>query len=542
MADNVLESYLIRLGSTVDVASFVKFDSVLGKSGNAVVDTTTKIVKEFAKVEFGIVNTFSAIGLGLIAMADKTAMADQNYRLFGLRMLMSTQQARSFQMALDNMGVSMDDLVDPEINKRFNYLIGQYQRLGKALGPGFEDTQKQVRLLRDEFGLFKDELAATAWSAVSKLFEKMGYGGGDLLTIVRHLNDELMINIPRWSDEASTALVPIWKDVVKVMGGAKDSAEAAGLAFTNIIGTLSGDDAIKGTTFDADKLGKALDHVADALANIATWGEKAFSWTVHLTDKSVQWAVALAEASQGDFMPLQSLMGTHPLTSVEQAAGGAWQSVKNLPWQNPFRPHALPPVKPQPASTTTAAQTKPVAAAGQAAWSLGATTETMKTLALDASQKTGIPANLIFEQWAHETGGFTSDVFKRLGNAGGIEQGKDTSGNPIYRSYATPQAFESDYLKTITNQRYTSQGIRSAKTEQEFAAALKLGGYYEDSYSNYLSGMQGFRQMAVTVGVLNVNLPPGTPQDHAQQIVDTLRDVHKTDTRRLVAQTAGGPY
>jgi hypothetical protein len=99
MADNILDSYLIRLGAEVDKDSFNKFNATLKDSGKAFGDFSFGTIANFGKMEGAIVGMFAAVGAGLIGLADKTAMADQSYRLMGLRMLMGKDSARAMSMA-----------------------------------------------------------------------------------------------------------------------------------------------------------------------------------------------------------------------------------------------------------------------------------------------------------------------------------------------------------------------------------------------------------------------------------------------------------
>jgi hypothetical protein len=104
MSDNILESYLVRLGSQVDTNSFNKFNSTLKDSGKIFDNFSLGTIASFGKMETAVVGMFAAVGSGIIGLADKTAMADQQYRLFGLRMLMGKDAARAMSMATDELG------------------------------------------------------------------------------------------------------------------------------------------------------------------------------------------------------------------------------------------------------------------------------------------------------------------------------------------------------------------------------------------------------------------------------------------------------
>ena len=117
-------------------------------------------------------------------------------------------------------------------------------------------------------------------------------------------------------------------------------------------------------------------------------------------------------------------------------------------------------------------------------------------LAQRVSDKTGIPADWVWAQWAHETQGFSSRLTKENNNFGGVtqaepngEENKQPDGNMYYKSFASPEDY-ADYFANYI-QLYKKNGVMDAKTMEEYAYALKKGGYYGDSYENYISGMKG---------------------------------------------------
>jgi hypothetical protein len=268
--DNVLESYLIKLGATTDTASFTKFHNTLKDAGSLVESFTSGAVHGFVKLETSIVSTFSAFGVGLVSLADKTAMADQQFGLMGSRMLMTKNSFRAMQSATDALGVSLNDIVTDttgELNKEFQDLYERNLKLGKQLGSGFESSMVGIRHLRVEFKQFETELEFLSAGVIGKLFEKLGFGSGDVLDQLRKFNDWFSDNLPQMANDVSAYLVPVWKDMVFVLKETGQFAKLAGVEFTNIVADLSGDNSIRTTTLDLDKLAKAFVHVADAAAS-----------------------------------------------------------------------------------------------------------------------------------------------------------------------------------------------------------------------------------------------------------------------------------
>lgn len=116
-------------------------------------------------------------------------------------------------------------------------------------------------------------------------------------------------------------------------------------------------------------------------------------------------------------------------------------------------------------------------------------------LAQRVSDKTGLPADWVWAQWAHETQGFSSRLTKENNNFGGVtqvepngEENKQPDGNMYYKSFASPEDY-ADYFANYI-QLYKKNGVMDAKTMEEYAYALKKGGYYGDSYENYSEGMR----------------------------------------------------
>jgi mannosyl-glycoprotein endo-beta-N-acetylglucosaminidase len=108
-----------------------------------------------------------------------------------------------------------------------------------------------------------------------------------------------------------------------------------------------------------------------------------------------------------------------------------------------------------------------------------------RRLADRVSKQTGIPADIIWSQWAHETGGFTNRGALDLNNLAGINvpggKGKD------YRKFGTLDNF-ADYYASLLQRKYPD--ALNARSVEDFAGALKAGGYYGDTQQNYAQGMR----------------------------------------------------
>lgn len=106
-------------------------------------------------------------------------------------------------------------------------------------------------------------------------------------------------------------------------------------------------------------------------------------------------------------------------------------------------------------------------------------------VANEVSKRTGLPADWIWGQMAHETGGFNSEL-AALGNWAGIKGGGDTDsrGHTQYGGSGSEE-FISIYSSTLNNE----PGMSSAKTIDDFAVCCKNGGYYSADLSEYTSAL-----------------------------------------------------
>lgn len=116
--------------------------------------------------------------------------------------------------------------------------------------------------------------------------------------------------------------------------------------------------------------------------------------------------------------------------------------------------------------------------------------------AQEFQHKTGryLDPNLIWAQWYHETGGFTSELFRTGNNLGGFTTTEDMGddwrqpdGDLWYRPFSSREEgarFAGAYLAN-----YVENGIADATDPVSYAQALKNGGYYGASVEEYASGL-----------------------------------------------------
>ncbi|HEY1645137.1 MAG TPA: lytic transglycosylase domain-containing protein [Candidatus Saccharimonadales bacterium] len=334
MAENILDSYFIRIGSLVDQQSFAKGLVLLTRTEMKFNSMASTGVKALASLEFAGVSTFASIGAGLIALADKTAMTDQSYRLMGMRMLMTKDSARAMQTALDELGVTIDEVAfDPELNARFQYLYKQNIELGKQLGGDFDKVQRNIRDIRMEYKRFSTELDFLSYRVVSDLFEKLGFGNEDLLNKLNNINDWFVTQIPTWSEDITKYLVPAWDESKIVLKDSLSLLKQIGGEYSYISGILTDDSSIKSTEFSMENLAKATQDWIDLLAKavvglqmIAKAGGHDF---IGITD----FLKGIWDNSQGDYQGQLKLWseGRQELRQSDKDVRSLWDSDE---WKN----------------------------------------------------------------------------------------------------------------------------------------------------------------------------------------------------------------
>jgi flagellum-specific peptidoglycan hydrolase FlgJ len=145
-----------------------------------------------------------------------------------------------------------------------------------------------------------------------------------------------------------------------------------------------------------------------------------------------------------------------------------------------------------------------------AGWASPNGSDPRRAQAQRVSQMTGIPADLLYAQWEHETAGFTNRGARDLNNLAGVNvpggKGQD------YRKFGSLDEF-GDYYAYLMRPGGLYPGARSAKTPEQLAAALKAGGYYSGKESDYAANTRRyFDGIQGATGSLGAASPtPGGP-------------------------------
>lgn len=344
MAENILDSYFVKVSAFPDAKSFGQMANILARTELSIAGVSHSALKSIVAFEVASITAFAAIAVGLISLADKTAMTDQSYRLMGMRMLMTKDTSRAMQQALDELGATIDEVAyDPELNQRFQYLYEENIKLGKQLGTNFDVVERNVRDIRMEYKRFGNELEMLSYGAISQLFTKLGFGNQNLLQKLNSLNDWFTAKLPAISDFISTQFIPVWNGAITVLSTFGDIVKMAAGDFQLMTGLLSGDDSLENTNVSVKSLTEtfqiwvrwitdatlAIEHLAESALheiNALSFGLKGAWEYAKNTDESVArahilWGRAGLEMDKSDSDMMDVLHSDRGLYKTQNTKG-----------------------------------------------------------------------------------------------------------------------------------------------------------------------------------------------------------------------------
>ena len=262
----ILDEYLVKLGAVVDASGMARFQQALHETSMMVDANAINMAKSAMKIEGSLVGAFATVGLAAVGLVDKVAMADQEFRLFGLHMYMSKDAARSLKVAMDALGQPLENLMwDAELRERTRQLIADQREMTMGVGPDFDANMRKARDLRFEFTRLEVEVKYLGMAVVNDLMRALGPGADALLGKLRAFNDWFVKNLPWIAASITKYLVPVLKDVWMIMGDAWQVAKDFARVFESIVGLLSGDPTLEGAA-SFDKFARSVETVAHWIA------------------------------------------------------------------------------------------------------------------------------------------------------------------------------------------------------------------------------------------------------------------------------------
>jgi hypothetical protein len=513
---NVIEEYLVRLGASYDAPSFQKFEQVLRDVAAKVDSRALEMAASLLKWQVAATTAFVAIAASAVEMAGSVAAADQEYRLFGLTMYMNADAAKKLKITMDALGQPLGMIAwDKELSDRADRLEKLQDTMEGGLNAAnFEENMIKARELRFQVTQMEVSLQYLKQSVMNGLLNAFGPQIDLWIDKLQRFNDWFADHLPEITEKINKHLVPILKAVWRVL---KDTGELLGnlaVDFADVIDAFSGDEVDKSLP-KWERFAVAIEHCANAVAWLL---EKLIAIEKFLSPNAATITGTLTGAKLGSFFgPEGTLIGA----GVGAVAGGGldlWRGHRKATYEGGAEP-------------TGDAQ---------------ATAQQAAALAQRVSAKTGIAPDLLWSQWAHETGGF-----KHLGgtnNLAGVNipggHGKD------YRNFSSLDEF-GDYYANMMRPGGRYSGIEQATSPEDFAGRLKQGGYYADTQSNYTAGVErwdkqyqksyGDDSQAVTIGSVNVhiNQPNASPQEVQARVSAGVLDGLRTATQRNLLEFQG---
>ena len=197
---DVIKSYLISLGFSLDDASYRQTMQSLDRFTNTVQDHTKGIAKAYVTAGGIIVSTLTTITSATATMVDKTAQADLTYQKFALHMFMANNVAKQLKITTDALGESLDDIVwMPELRGRWQTLMKESRGMET---PG--DAEGQLKFIRDiRFEFTRMRIEAT-YGMQWITYYLIKYLDGPLKSMhqgLKQFNDWIQKNMPMWTEK-----------------------------------------------------------------------------------------------------------------------------------------------------------------------------------------------------------------------------------------------------------------------------------------------------------------------------------------------------
>lgn len=521
---DVMKSYLISLGFDLKQNEFDKAHKTLEVVDKQITGYATGWAKTFVAAGATIVGVYSAITAATIGLVDHVADADLNYQLFALRMYTSIEAARKMKIATDALGYSLEDIVwNKELHGRFDQLVADQARLQKHLGPDFEANMKRIRDIRFEFTRFKVEAQYLAMGFVSQLFKGFGTDAEHFVAKLRSFSDWVIRELPNIVSTLTGTLKPILDDIGISAHMIWEELKKATSWLIQFVGVLSGDTELQKGAVTFENIAAAIRH---AVTDTSTFVEE--------IGMLIDSMLALSKLAG----PGGPAIHAEAYEQWKKDMAGHRDSIQRLAANDPTSMRQILERPEAQGSAMLGPLAKFAPSLSQHAKAASSLADQARVLAMQVSKKTGIPANLIWEQWAHETGGFKNRGAQDLNNLAGIKD----QGGMGYRSFGSLDDFANYYSSLLTSSRYTSKGVLQSMTAEDFAGALKGGGYYEDSYQNYVKGMKGFQSAYAKGGDVSIHVevkvdkPHATEHDIANAVADKLDDKYGKNVQQNIMQ------
>jgi Transglycosylase SLT domain len=316
-----MSEYLVKIGFSVDEPSRRRFEDALKLS----TVKTERFAKDMtlgfaaAGAAFGALAT--TVTAGGITMMNSLAKQDLGYQLLSRRMFMGVEATRKMQVALDTLGVSLQDVIfgPAELRERYKTLIEDQDRMLQNMG-GFVNMETAMRRVRDvafEFTRMGPELQMFGVALTEDVLNKLTGRPESLEERLKEFNTWFQSpeGFVRIADRISGVLVPafgkLWDIGEKIFTKRNVDwvvnlvTKTGGKVEANIDFFSQWANQGTGAAFGWDKSKSVLNNLND-IANMASTGSPSGLSRSELIGKAAAAAKAHGANSQGiaDFLAL----------------------------------------------------------------------------------------------------------------------------------------------------------------------------------------------------------------------------------------------
>jgi len=215
--DQILKSYLIKLGVTIDDPSLLKAKAIMQEIENIANRHAEIITKMSNAGAMAAVGMLAVVDTAIIGTIKKVAEADLQYELLAQRMFMSKDAAKSFQIATDALGHSLSEIAwNPELKQHYFELV---EVINKLKPPA--ESAELLENFRDLLFLF-DRLKVIGGLALEHIaYHLLKINKGDFAEFyekVLKFSDRVIEKLPEWTVKIADLLdVPleITKSLIK---------------------------------------------------------------------------------------------------------------------------------------------------------------------------------------------------------------------------------------------------------------------------------------------------------------------------------------
>lgn len=217
MAMDIIKSYLVALGFTVNNTEFDKANRVINDLGQNVQTVSSGMAKNFGSAAVLIAGSLASITSATAAMVNQVAKADMEYSKLALRMYTTKETAKELQLVLNSMNQDLDDIAwIPELRQQYFDLMAQARQMET---PGDAGSQLQyVRSITFEFQRMKLEAAYAMQWITYYLIKYLSGPLGDIKKSLQEFNDSIAASMPEWTNKVAkwlTMIINLGKSAVK---------------------------------------------------------------------------------------------------------------------------------------------------------------------------------------------------------------------------------------------------------------------------------------------------------------------------------------